>query len=124
MKVNVLGRNYKVKKTCPKKMKKEVGFTVFGFCDLENDIIYLDKNLNDKKLNITLFHEIVHCVLHRIGADQVLSHEIQEVICESIGNSFHELTDKDKRKDLREIERLRKEVERLREIIDLCQSSL
>lgn len=120
MKVEVLGRKYKVKYTCPDKMKKEIGFTVYGFCDLDSDTIYIDKKLAGKKSDITLYHEIVHCVLHRIGADQVLSHEMQEVLCESIGNSFFELTDKDKRKRLREIERLRKEVERLREIIELA----
>ena len=117
--ISVLGRKYRVKYTCPEKMKKDIGFNVFGFCNLENDTIYIDKNLKENKLTTTLYHEIVHCIFHRIGADQVLSHELQEMLCESIGSSFFEMHDK----TLRKITRLEKEIKRQKEIIDLLKGS-
>jgi len=52
--------------------------------------IYINKDLPKKDQEHTYAHECCHVILARVGLDQVLSKEVQEVICESFGTFMYE----------------------------------
>jgi hypothetical protein len=50
----------------------------------DNNTIYIDHRIKGIQLVSTILHEEIHAILHRVGAHQVLSPDIEEIICESI----------------------------------------
>lgn len=59
---------------------------LLGYCTKRPIKIYINTSSSKKDQMDSLCHEIVHAVTFRLGLDQVLSPEIQEVIAESFGN--------------------------------------
>jgi Zn-dependent peptidase ImmA (M78 family) len=87
-KVKILGAVYKVQYKSRDQIAKDVGFPAYGYCENGKKLIVIDKSLGDKDRIQTLKHEMGHAVMHRVGLDQVLSAEIQEIVCESFANVF------------------------------------
>lgn len=88
MKVDILGKKVTIKRTARKTMSKEFGYPVDGyFCPSKYEI-HIAKDMEKEKFKQTLLHELIHVCMNRVGADQVISPELQEILCESIANSL------------------------------------
>jgi Zn-dependent peptidase ImmA (M78 family) len=57
---------------------------LMGYCQKKPLEIYLNDSLPKEEEIATLNHEIVHAFLFRLGLDQVLSHEMQEILAENL----------------------------------------
>lgn len=85
--IDVMGQKYKIK------FVKQINFgghDAIGLCDPNTFTIYLHESLKKNKASMyeTLGHEFIHGVIAAIGADQSLSHEMNEVLAQSIGRSI------------------------------------
>lgn len=58
---------------------------LLGFCTKNPIEIYINKDYGKEEMNSTLSHELIHAVIFRLGLDQTLSREMQEILAESIG---------------------------------------
>ena len=85
-KVKVLGRTYKVKYMTKAQIIKNVGYHAYGYCDNENEVIVVDKELGEKMKLRTFKHEVCHAAMHVVGLDQVISSELQEILAETFSN--------------------------------------
>jgi len=82
-KIVVLGETWKITRSVIPEM---------GLCDFENKVIHLSTALTGKDLRATLFHEISHCIMFRVGLFQTsLSPDMHEIICDAIGTVFDEI---------------------------------
>lgn len=82
--VSVMGLIYKVKQVSKKEIDK-VFEGAAGVCVPEFSTIYLLKTLNPNVKKRVLCHEIGHAFLERIGADQMLNANENEIMAQSIG---------------------------------------
>jgi len=73
--INILGKSYKISYL---ELEEDD-----GLCKNKESEIDIDKNLEGIELVHTLLHEYFHGVLFRTGVTQVLSDDIEEVICDS-----------------------------------------
>lgn len=56
-----------------------------GYCTHNPIEIFINKDLSPDDKRSTLSHELIHAVIFRLGLDQNLSKEMQEILAESIG---------------------------------------
>lgn len=63
---------------------------ILGYCKKSPLEIHINKNQSKDEMELTLRHEVVHSLIYRIGLDQVISEEIQEILAESFSNFMHE----------------------------------
>jgi Zn-dependent peptidase ImmA (M78 family) len=89
--INVLGRKYKVKLISFKKLTEIAGQESYACVDYSNNVIFISENLSEYEKMISLFHEMAHICQITVGLNQVISPELQEIICESMANSFADL---------------------------------
>jgi hypothetical protein len=83
MKFKVMGTTYKV---VYKKLDD-----LHGLCDQEKKIIYIDDNPDTSKIACRIYsHELAHAYVKELMIDSVVSHDVQEMIC----NLVEELVDK------------------------------
>jgi hypothetical protein len=61
----------------------EVG--VFGEVNHHTRAVTIREGLPPNTMVHTLMHEIVHMALHESGAEEVMSHEQQELVCTAVG---------------------------------------
>lgn len=55
---------------------------IVGLCDKASKRIFIDSNLKDKEFEISVMvHEATHALLHESNIDQVISPEVEEMIC-------------------------------------------
>lgn len=85
MKINVFGRSITVKYVS----KVEGGN--MGLYDKEKHIIYIDKNLKGDARYVTEWHELGHAFLNRLGWEEVMDDNTQELFCEQLGSLLTEL---------------------------------
>jgi len=89
-KINIFGIEYKIE-------KRERIVTNEGVChgliDFETQIIYLDETLSKEEFQQTLLHEAFHGVVKRLGLNQSIAHEVEEVLVDSFATflieNFH-----------------------------------
>ena len=74
--VNIFGKTYKIQ-------YKEMEEDLYGECKNDEFLIEIDRNQTGEKLIHTLLHEYFHAVIYRVGLKQVLSHDVEEMICEN-----------------------------------------
>jgi Zn-dependent peptidase ImmA (M78 family) len=86
--INVLGAKVPIKYFDEKNV--EENRMLMGYCQNSPLEIYINNSLTKIQKEHTLCHEIAHIVMTRVGLDQVLSAEVQEIICESFANFMHE----------------------------------
>lgn len=63
---------------------------LMGYCSKSPIEIHINKSLSKEDAEHTYCHEICHAIMFRVGLDQVLSHEAQEIICETFGSFMFE----------------------------------
>ena len=80
-KINVLGEKYKLN------FEELNGHGIEGLCQPAKKIISLDKSLEKRPddLQVTLIHEIGHCIFHESSLCQAIGHDIEEVIVDLFG---------------------------------------
>ena len=55
---------------------------ILGLCDKANKHLFIEDELNDEELTIKiLVHEITHALLHESNIDQVITGEVEELLC-------------------------------------------
>lgn len=78
----------------PVKLKRNIvderGNSLFGYYDPEKREIVLNKDQTDESLRRTLYHEVGHAFMDRIGVRVAISGELNEVISEGIANLIDE----------------------------------
>lgn len=62
-----------------------------GLCDVENKKIHVLKKLPPKEAKIVLIHEVIHAVIGTGGIYQVLSHDIEEILCDQVSRTLSKL---------------------------------
>lgn len=54
-----------------------------GYCQKEPLAIFLNDNLTKEQYDSTVLHELFHAIIFRVGLDQILTPESNEMICET-----------------------------------------
>lgn len=90
-KVSVLGLVYKVKQVSQVQIDK-VFQGAAGVCSPADETIYILKTLPPKVKKRVYCHELGHAFLERIGADQMLNANENEIMAQSIGMLISDLT--------------------------------
>lgn len=80
-KLKILAKTYDVKKGNTKKLAKEYGveddkFCLFGFHSTFRNEIWLNQDVGDQELRVTLMHECIHSILGQLGYIELDSNEI------------------------------------------------
>ena len=86
--VNILGAKVKIKTF--KDANTEDNRQLMGYCHNSPLEIHINNSITKIQKEQTLLHECCHGIMVRVGLDQVLSNEVQEIICESFANFMHE----------------------------------
>lgn len=81
--VVILGRRWKLS-------IKELPDEDAGECDKHLGHIYIAKGMSEKQFDHTVIHEMGHALINRMGLDQVLSSDIEEIVTESFATFFLE----------------------------------
>jgi Zn-dependent peptidase ImmA (M78 family) len=89
--VNLLGRIFLVKIVSTQVIYDKMGTPVWGLMDWMEKTIYICSELNEHEQILTLFHECTHAVHYIYGLNQVISPELQEILCESTANMIEDL---------------------------------
>jgi hypothetical protein len=84
--LKILGEEYRL-------VFSDLDAEAWAYCDSERKEIQISKSAkkNKKLLNEILFHEIVHAAFARVGINQVLEEETEEIICETLAKIFYDL---------------------------------
>lgn len=82
--IKVFGETYKIK------VIKEKDPVNLGLCDFQKKIILVHDRQSSKEIMHTLIHEVGHAVFNRIGLNQSISHDLEEVIVDSIATAISE----------------------------------
>ena len=89
--VIILGRKYILKMVSDQEITKIAGVLCEACVELRTKQIFIVKDLPDDEKLIALFHEIQH-ISHLVsGISQVVSPELQEILCESTAQAFYDL---------------------------------
>lgn len=81
--VMVLGKRIKVV------LKEELASQGYaGLYDPSEGKIYINPNVPD--IEETYLHELNHSIIHRTGLNQVISREVEEMICENFATAYAE----------------------------------
>ena len=85
--INVKGTKYKL---VYKKLTEK-----HGECNTERKIIYIDteKKTQEKLHLITLVHEMVHAYLGEMYVSDIISSDLEEILCETVAHMVDEHRD-------------------------------
>jgi len=89
--VTILGRKYKLKLISGEQITEIAGVLCEACVELNTKQIFIVKDLPDDEKIIALFHEIQHISHLVCGVSQVVSPEMQEILCESTAQAFYDL---------------------------------
>jgi Zn-dependent peptidase ImmA (M78 family) len=78
MRVNVKGQTYIIQ---DKEMEDK-----HGLCDKENYLIYIDTETKGRLRQVTLAHEIFHAYLNEMYVSDIISDDLEEILCEIVGH--------------------------------------
>jgi Zn-dependent peptidase ImmA (M78 family) len=90
--ITILGRKIKVRFKTDEQLKKMMGYAVHGLYDHKSKTIYISSEMCEKEKRLTLYHELTHAIQFIVGLNQVIPHELQEIICETTANLIDDLT--------------------------------
>ena len=88
--VKILGQTYKVQWT-KKVLQDQSGRHLLGYCDPVKRLIVVYESGDKRDMEICYYHECVHGILFQSGLAQVISLDLQELICENLANFIYEL---------------------------------
>jgi len=91
VKVNVLGRSFKVKYVTAEILLKRSGFSAVGLMDWEKREILIFKDLNERERRLCLYHEMAHVVHYVTGLNQIIAPELQEILCETTASLIEDV---------------------------------
>lgn len=89
--ITILGRKIKISKVSPEILRQLSGIEASGLFDGDDLVIYLNRELSEREMLITLNHEFGHSLLNTVGISQVISPELAEIICDSFANGIFDL---------------------------------
>jgi hypothetical protein len=89
--VTILGRKYKLKIVTDKQITAVAGVLCEACVDFNTKTIYVWKDLPQDEQMVAIFHEIQHISHMVCGLSQVISAEMQEILCESSAQGFYDL---------------------------------
>jgi len=89
--VIILGRKFKLKQVSQMVIDEYAGSPVEACVDITNAIILVRKDIPENDKILAIFHETQHIAHHVCGISQVISQEMQEIICETSAQSFADL---------------------------------
>lgn len=78
MKVNVKGQTYTIEY---KPLSEN-----HGLCDKEKFIITIDSEAKGRLHSITLAHELFHAYLNEMYVSDIISDDLEEILCEIVGH--------------------------------------
>lgn len=78
-KIIIKGATWKIKKQ--KEVYDDDGNACLGLCNFENKIIYLEKQMDSKKMLEVFFHEFIHALTYEIHLD--IGEKAEEMLVES-----------------------------------------
>lgn len=64
--------------------------SICGYCQKEPLAIFINETLSSKNKASTVLHELGHAIIFSAGLDQVLTAEVQEIICEQFAKVISE----------------------------------
>lgn len=73
------GLNIKIKPFTPDEQTAHV----MGYATKKPLEVHVNNTIPEDEVFATIVHEMSHCMMFRIGLDQVLTHEMQEILCEN-----------------------------------------
>ena len=74
-----------------------MGYAVHGLYDHKTKTIYISSDQTEHEMKMTFLHEACHAIHYIIGLNQVVPHELQEILCETTANLIHDLTARGKK---------------------------
>lgn len=86
--VTILGRKFTVKVVTKEYIEKEIGLGTMGGMNYTKKLILISNNMSKEDMYITYLHEICHVGMYVVGLNQVIASEIQELLCETLANTF------------------------------------
>jgi Zn-dependent peptidase ImmA (M78 family) len=89
--VTIFGRKYKLKIVSQQKIIQIAGSLCEACVEFDSKSIFVVKDLPDDEKLIAILHEIQHISHHTCGISQVISPEMQEILCESTAQAFYDL---------------------------------
>ena len=89
--VTILGRKFALKQASQEVIDEYAGSPVEACVDIENSIILVRKDISDNDKILAIFHEAHHIAHYISGVSQVVSPEIQEIICEISSQAIADL---------------------------------
>lgn len=88
--VTILGRKFTVKVVSKEYIEKEIGPGVMGGMNYTKKSILVSNNMSREDMYITYLHEICHVGMYVAGLNQVIPSDIQELLCETLANTFYD----------------------------------
>lgn len=88
--VKILGQEYKVKWT-KKPLQDQFGKPLLGYCDPVKRLIVVHESGDKRDTEICYYHECVHGILFVSGLAQIISPDVQEIICENFAHFIYDL---------------------------------
>lgn len=58
-----------------------------GLCTPGKKLIAVDASLKGEDLQITLIHEIAHAAIHEVGAESLISDDLNEIISDAVARA-------------------------------------
>lgn len=91
MKVEILGRSFRIKYVSFSVVSERAGQTAVGCMDWEKREILICKDLSERERVLTLYHEFTHVVHYATGLNQIITPEIQEILCETTASLIEDV---------------------------------
>lgn len=92
--VTILGRKFTVKVISKEVIEKEIGTGVMGGMNYTKKSILISNNMSKEDMYITYLHEVCHVGMYVTGLNQVIPSEMQEILCETLANTFFDVNKK------------------------------
>jgi len=90
-KMVILGRKFKISVVNKTKLCTITTPDAVACVDFSDNHVYIWDELSDEQKMLSLFHELSHICHVTVGLDQVISDELQEILCETMANAFGDL---------------------------------
>jgi len=87
----ILGRKYNLKLVSGEYITKIAGVLCEACVEFNSKTIFVVKDLPDDEKMIAIFHEVQHISHLVCGISQVVSPDMQEILCESSAQAFYDL---------------------------------
>lgn len=91
--ITILGRIFKVKFESHSVIFEKAGEPAVALMSWLDRTIYISSEMNEHEQALAFFHECTHALHYIYGLNQVLSYEMQELLCEGTANLIEDLAE-------------------------------